>query len=135
MRQVLLTNGILLSDEEMYALERRFNNDMGFDYMRFLREADPSDYAIPKFTEFREKQILVNTPAAAVRPSFAELDIVQVVAKIKGQTVRQRMRIVDFMEGFDPHRELCICEPDFRRGLDSSGVRLSQPEVALVCEV
>lgn len=48
MRQVLLTNGILLSDEEMYALERRYNDDMGFNYMWFLNEADPKDYAVPK---------------------------------------------------------------------------------------
>lgn len=135
MRQVLLTNGILLSDEEMYALERRFNNDMGFNYMWFLREADPADYAIPKFAEFREKQVLINGPPCVRRATLAETDIVQVVAKIKGQTVRLRMRIVDFMEGYDAHRELCICEPDFRRGLNSAGVKLSEPEVDLVCEV
>lgn len=135
MRQVLLTNGILLSDEEMYALERRFNNDMGFNYTWFLREADPLDYAIPRFEIFRDRQILVNTPASAPRPSLEELDIVQVVAKIKGQTVRKRMRIVDFIEGYDTHRELCCCEADFRRGLNSSGVQLSEPEVHLLCSV
>lgn len=135
MRQVLLTSGILLSDEEMYALERRFNNDMGFNYMWFLREADPRDYAIPRYEIFRDRQILVNTPAPAERPSLEELDIVQVVAKIKGQTVRRRMRIVDFIECYDPHRELCCCESDFRRGLNVSGVLLSAAEVDLVCSV
>lgn len=49
MRQVLSTNaGILLSDEELYALEKRYNDSMGFNYMWFLKEADPQDYAIPK---------------------------------------------------------------------------------------
>lgn len=48
MRQVLFSNGILLSDTEIYALERRYNNDMGFNYMWFLDEADPKEYAIPK---------------------------------------------------------------------------------------
>lgn len=47
-RQVLSVSGILLSDEEMYALERRFNDDMGFHYSRFLNEVDPREYAIPK---------------------------------------------------------------------------------------
>lgn len=49
MRQVLNTNaGILLSDEELFALEKRYNDSMGFSYMWFLKEADPQDYAIPK---------------------------------------------------------------------------------------
>lgn len=52
MRQVLLTNGVLLSDEEMYALERRYNDDIGFNYNWFLKEADPRDYGIPKVTIF-----------------------------------------------------------------------------------
>lgn len=42
MRQCLLTNGILLSDEELYALEERFNDDVGFNYFWFLKEVDPN---------------------------------------------------------------------------------------------
>lgn len=49
--------------------------------------------------------------------------------------VRNRLRISDFMEGYDPHNELCICEPNFRRGLDSAGVKLTVPEVDLLCDV
>lgn len=135
MRQVLLTNGILLADEEMYALERRFNNDVGFNYAWFLTEADPREYAIPKFEEFRAKRALVNTPAVNPAPSIEELDIVQVVAKIKGMTVRKRMRILSFMEGFDPHKEMCIPIADFRRGLNSAGITVSTNEVDLVCHV
>lgn len=135
MRQVLLTNGILLSDEEMYALERRFNNDIGFNYTWFLREADPREYAIPKFEEFRAKRELLNAPAKPLVPTNEEKDIVQVVAKIKGFTVRNRMRIVDFMQGYDSHNELCIPEADFRRGLNAAGILISIPEVDLVCHV
>lgn len=42
MRQCLLTNGILLSDEELYALEERFNDDVGFNYFWFLKEVEPN---------------------------------------------------------------------------------------------
>lgn len=42
MRQSLLSNGILLSDEELYALEERFNNEVGFNYFWFLKEVEPS---------------------------------------------------------------------------------------------
>jgi hypothetical protein len=41
MRQCLLSNGILLSDEELYALEERFNNEVGFNYFWFLKEVEP----------------------------------------------------------------------------------------------
>lgn len=40
MRQCLLSNGFLLSDEEVYALEERFNDDVGFNYFWFLKEVD-----------------------------------------------------------------------------------------------
>lgn len=42
MRQCLLSNGILLSDEELYALEERFNDDVGFNYFWFLKEVEPN---------------------------------------------------------------------------------------------
>lgn len=41
MRQALNSNGILLSDEELFALEERFKNDMGFNYVWFLKEVEP----------------------------------------------------------------------------------------------
>lgn len=41
MRQSLLSNGYLLSNEEVYALEERFNDDVGFNYFWFLKEVDP----------------------------------------------------------------------------------------------
>lgn len=135
MRQVLLTNGILLSDEEIYAMERRFNDDIGFNYTWFLREADPREYAVPKFEEFRAKRVLLNAPRKPACPTKDEKDIVQVVAKIKGMAVRHRMRIVDFMQGFDMHNELCIAESDFRRGLNAAGILITVPEVDLVCQV
>lgn len=135
MRQVLLCSGILLSNEEMYALERRFRNDMGFDYARFLREADPRDFGDAYTDEYRAKLAMVNGPRCPPPVCRSETDIVLVLAKIKGQTVRRRMRIMDFVETHDPHRELCVCRADFRRGLDSAAVQLTEAEVDLVCEV
>lgn len=59
MRQVLATSGCLLSDEEVYALEKRYNDDMGFNYMWFLKEADPKEYIAPKV--FSKHQIQQQT--------------------------------------------------------------------------
>lgn len=47
MRQCFLSNGILLSEEELYALEERFNDDVGFNYFWFLREAEPQRHEEP----------------------------------------------------------------------------------------
>lgn len=47
MRQCLLTNGILLSDEELYALEERFIDDVGFNYFWFLKEVEPKGLEEP----------------------------------------------------------------------------------------
>lgn len=135
MRQVFQTNGILLTDDELYALECRFNNDMGFNYIWFLREADPRDYAVPKFDEIRVKRELLNAPTKLPNPFNEERDIVQVVAKIKGFTVRHRMRILEFMQGYDSHNEMCIAETDFRRALNAAGIFVSENEVNLVCDV
>lgn len=60
MRQVLAISGCLLSDEEVYALEKRYNDDMGFNYMWFLKEADPKEYIAPKV--FYRNQIQQQTP-------------------------------------------------------------------------
>lgn len=140
MRQVLSTGGILLSPEELFALERRFNNDMGFNYLSFLRQADPSDYAIPQFDDPTANVATSTLATAATHPKPAstqphEHNIVQVLAKIKGQTARARMRITDFIEGYDRHNEQCVCVADFRRGLDAAGIRLTAVEVQLVADV
>lgn len=56
-RALLLSNGILLSEEELYALESRYNDDMGFHYMRFLADTDPKELGPPK-VEFKKKNDL-----------------------------------------------------------------------------
>lgn len=47
MRQSLLSNGILISDEEVYALEQRFNDDLGFNYLWFLKEVESRNIEEP----------------------------------------------------------------------------------------
>lgn len=47
MRQCFVRYGILLSDEELYALEQRFNDDVGFNYYWFLKELDAKPFETP----------------------------------------------------------------------------------------
>lgn len=47
MRQCFIAYGILMSDEELYALEERFNDDVGFNYFWFLREVESAKFEEP----------------------------------------------------------------------------------------
>lgn len=47
MRQCLITYGVLLSDEELYSLEQRYNDDLGFNYLWFLKDAGSKLYEEP----------------------------------------------------------------------------------------
>lgn len=88
-----------------------------------------------QFIEYLERVELINTPKEPNSSTASEKDIVQVMAKIKGQTVRRRIRLIDFMQTFDYHSEQCITESDFRRGLNSATIQLNIPEIDLICNV
>lgn len=47
MRQCFVSYGVLLSDEELFALEQRFNDDVGFNYFWFLKEVEAKKYEEP----------------------------------------------------------------------------------------
>lgn len=47
MRQCFITYNILLSDEELYALEQRFNDDVGFNYFWLLKEVEKAKVEDP----------------------------------------------------------------------------------------
>lgn len=85
LRQVLLTNGILISAEEFTAIEKRYQDDLGFNYKWFLDEADPQEYAVPKYEELHEKRVYVNTPKPCREATNSEKDILMVLGRIKAQ--------------------------------------------------
>lgn len=64
-----------------------------------------------------------------------QLNIVHVIAKVKGIAARNRVRIMDFFKDYDKHNELCILETSFRRGLNLAGIKLEHMELTLICEV
>lgn len=68
-------------------------------------------------------------------PKNTEKDIVIVMAKIKGQAVRNRIKIAEFMRGYDTHKERVIKEADFRRSLDTANIHLTPTEADTLCHV
>uniref|UniRef100_A0A182QSD8 EF-hand domain-containing protein n=1 Tax=Anopheles farauti TaxID=69004 RepID=A0A182QSD8_9DIPT len=77
----------------------------------------------------------INKTTAEVRAALPhENDIVLVLAKVKAQVVRRRLRLIDFMQGFDPLNHHRISDVQFCRGLVTASVQLTPAEMQLLCE-
>lgn len=135
MRQCLLSNGILLSEEELFALEERFNNDMGFNYFWFLREVDPKPYDEPLYIGLVEGMKKLNAEKPKKKPTRDEQDIVQILAKIKGKIIRERIRVKEFLEDYDRCGEQVINRDNFKRGLANCRLPLTENEVETLMDV
>ncbi|XP_044761685.1 uncharacterized protein LOC123318965 isoform X2 [Coccinella septempunctata] len=134
-RQCLVTNGILLSDEELYALEERYNSDMGFNYFWFLKEVEPKREEVPLYQGLYAKTKAVNAPPPKKPPTRAEKDIVQILAKIKAKVVRDRIRVIEFLRDFDRCNEQVVKREDFKRGLSDCRFGLSENEMDTLMDV
>lgn len=69
------------------------------------------------------------------KPTRQERDIVQIMAKVKGKVVRERIRILDFMRDFDKCNENVILRENFKRALSTAGLGVSQAEIETLMEV
>ncbi|XP_050306314.1 uncharacterized protein LOC126743325 [Anthonomus grandis grandis] len=135
MRQALNSNGILLSDDELFALEERFKNDMGFNYVWFLREVEPKPTDEPLYVRFLEDMKRLNAEPTKKPPSREEKDIVHIMAKIKGKVVRERIRVLEFLRDFDKCNEQVISRINFHRALITCGFDLTCNEVETLMDV
>ncbi|XP_045460656.1 uncharacterized protein LOC123671052 [Harmonia axyridis] len=134
-RQCLVSNGILLSDEELYALEERYNSDMGFNYFHFLKEVEPKREEVPLYQGLYAKTKAVNQPPPKKPPTREEKDIVQILAKIKAKVVRDRIRVVEFLKDYDRCNEQVIKREDFKRGLSDCRFGLTENEMQTLMEI
>ncbi|KAB0801730.1 hypothetical protein PPYR_03916 [Photinus pyralis] len=135
MRQCISSNGILLSGEELYALEERFNDDLGFNYFWFLREVEPKRHELPLFTGFISDMKKLNAPKPPKPVERNEKDIVMVLAKIKSKVVRERIRLLEFLRDFDRHNEEVMSRQDFKRAIDNCKLDLTEGEFETLFEV
>nr|XP_023016992.1 uncharacterized protein LOC111506210 [Leptinotarsa decemlineata] len=134
MRQALHSNCILLSDEELFALEERFNDDVGFNYFWFLKDVEFSCDE-PLYTQFVADTLKLNKEPPKKKVQRQEQDIVKIMAKIKGKVVRERIRVMEFLRDFDRCNEQVISRDDFKRGLSVCRFDLSENEVETLMEV
>lgn len=132
--QVISRIGAVLTGHEILALESRYSDEMGFNYVRFMKEVDPQDRFITKYEKYIERKTLVNSERSSC-PKENERNIVQILAKIKAQTVRKRTNIDQFMSGYDPMNHQSITYSEFKRGLSNANIILTENEMETVCDV
>lgn len=119
----------------MNALIERYGNELGFNYGRFLEDADPAEYAIPKL-------IQPNTPTGECKfknddgsPQETEEDIITILTKAKRQAVTLNLPVLDFLQDYDRHREGEILEVDFRRAVDNANIKMTPEEMDIICRM
>uniref|UniRef100_A0A182PA37 EF-hand domain-containing protein n=1 Tax=Anopheles epiroticus TaxID=199890 RepID=A0A182PA37_9DIPT len=135
-REVFSMCGLHLEEQEAFLVEKHYGDALGFDYSHFLTDLGVIPPGDPNTTlPFRKIVESINKDRSGPSESMPwERDIVRVLAKVKAQTVRRRLRLIDFMEGFDPLNHHRICETQFCRGLSTANVKLTTNEMQLICE-
>uniref|UniRef100_A0A1A9VKK1 EF-hand domain-containing protein n=1 Tax=Glossina austeni TaxID=7395 RepID=A0A1A9VKK1_GLOAU len=133
--QIFTTNGILLSNDELNALIDRYGNELGFNYTRFLEDADPAEYAIPKLMPPASMQ----TACLSFKNNAADTEneeyVIQLLTKAKRQATVKNIPVIDFLQDFDRHREGEILEVDFRRGVDTADIKMTPNEMDTICKI
>ncbi|XP_015123214.1 uncharacterized protein LOC107045443 [Diachasma alloeum] len=135
LRQILTAATILLSQEEIFALEQRYNDEMGFNYARFLQELEALPITRPLYEKLVQEKRLLNAERPLTIPCRNERDIVLILGKIKAKVVRERVKVTEFLRGFDPRNELAIPRNDFARGMDQIRCNLTPTEIETIMDV
>lgn len=110
----------------------RYGNDLGFNYMKFLKDIAEVLFCDSMHEKIMRIMKLVNVeePAPCTYP---EMTIVEVLAKIKGEIVRRRINF----EGFIRNTELLGDKPlqtrEFRRNFSAAGINLEDCELDILC--
>ncbi|XP_003693091.1 uncharacterized protein LOC100867927 [Apis florea] len=135
LRQVLTTAAILLSEEEQFALEQRYNNDLGFNYNWFLRELEALPIEEPLYHSMLKEKKLINAEKPPLVLTDDETNILLILAKIKAKVVRERIKVIEFMRQYDVHNEHVIKRTEFLRGLDQLRCNLSCTEMGTIMDI
>ncbi|KAG6799425.1 hypothetical protein HZU73_05159 [Apis mellifera caucasica] len=135
LRQVLTTAAILLSEEEQFALEQRYNNDLGFNYNWFLKELEALPIEEPLYQSMLKEKRLINAEKPPVVLTDDETNILLILAKIKAKVVRERIKVIEFMRQYDVHNEHVIKRTEFLRGLDQLRCNLSCTEMGTIMDI
>ncbi|CAL7935870.1 unnamed protein product [Xylocopa violacea] len=135
LRQVLSTAALLLSEEEQFALEQRYNDELGFNYSWFLKELEARQIEEPLYQSMLKEKTIINAEKPPPEATVDETNIVLILAKIKAKVVRERIKVIEFMRQYDVHNEHVIKRTEFLRGLDQLRCNLTCAEMGTIMKV
>ncbi|XP_074647534.1 uncharacterized protein LOC141903328 [Tubulanus polymorphus] len=116
---------------EMAALEAKFCNDTGFNYLRFLNELEPKEPPKLMYVE-RLKDIRSANMKGKLPEHSPATDVEGVLCKIKTKVFKERVRVLEFMKDFDKLNSGRVLKTSFRRALDLCRFELTESECALL---
>jgi len=130
-RQCMTMLELHCKEPEMIALEAKYCNDVGFNYLAFLADLQPQEP--PAFMYERRLEEIRKTNE---RKSLPELnpakDLECVLLKVKTKVSRERMRVLEFMRDYDKLRSGRMLKTSFRRALDLCKFELRESEVSIL---
>lgn len=77
----------------------------------------------------------VNAPKKCKPVDRKEHDIILILAKIKGKAVRERIRVLQFLEDFDVCNQQVILKENFKRALSNCRFHLTDTEYETLFKV
>lgn len=130
-RQCIRMLELNATEEEMKALEAKFCNDVGFDYLTFLNELEPKP--APQMMYITRLEEIRNTNMKKKLPEQNVADNLEgVLNKVKTKVAKERLRVYEFMKDYDKLRTGRMKKLSFRRALDLCGFELKESEVCIL---
>uniref|UniRef100_A0A1B6DX07 EF-hand domain-containing protein n=1 Tax=Clastoptera arizonana TaxID=38151 RepID=A0A1B6DX07_9HEMI len=133
-RQVLQLNCFLLPDENIFLLERRYIDELGFNYFKFLKDLTFENDCGPRYKLIQDARVKLNAKHFAMTPHQNEKNIVEILAKIKKKLICYKIRLYTFLKQFDPLNRFIISRDDFYRAMDPK-LELTETEVYTIMDV
>ena len=130
-RQCLTILELHTTEPEMAALEAKFCNDVGFNYLQFLQELEPKETPQFMYEKRLEELRLTNTGKKLPELNIAE-DLEGVMMKVKTKVSKERVRVLEFLRDYDKLRSGRILKTSFRRALDLCRFELKESEVCIL---
>jgi len=118
------------TEPEMQALEAKFCNDTGFNYIAFLEELQPTEKPQQMYIERLKELRLTNQKDTKVPQRHASADLESILTKIKTKVFKERIRIHEWMRDYDKLRSGRMRKANFRRALDLCKFELTESELA-----
>lgn len=129
-RQCLTTLELHCTEAEMQALEAKFCNDTGFNYLAFLSELEPQEPSKLLYVE-RLKEIRTTNRKSALPQMAVATDLEGVMNKIKTKVYKERIRVLEWMRDYDKLHCGRMHRTNFQRALDLCKFELAQSEVCI----